>query len=138
MNRKLDVLEFREYKNKLQELSKQYKMFIQSNDFSLADDAKKEAILMQNELLSYDLSLVPFEEWENMSFYFENDMLDFSNTHANLDFNILHIPLNNRKVNLEGCNVVNVDGLYYDEESFTPKLLMIILIFFWIKIYLKL
>ena len=117
MDRKLDVIEFREYKSKLQNLSRQYKMCIQSNEFSLADDAKREAISLQNELLSNDLSLVPFEEWDNITFYFDGDVLDFSKTHANLDFNILKIPLNNRKLNLEGCNVVNLDNLYLKNEE---------------------
>ncbi len=121
MDSKLDILEFRKFKNQLQDLSKQYKILIQSNDFFRADDTKKEAILLQRELLSNDLSLVPFEEWANMKFYFDNGVLDFSKTHANLDFKILNISLNNRKLNLEGCNVVNVDSLYYDEDSFTPS-----------------
>lgn len=66
-------------------------------------------LYMQN-LLSFNLSDIPFE----MSDYLIDseiiNMYDFSNTHANIDFKVFHIDYN-AKYNFKGCNIRNIEEL---------------------------
>ena len=75
-----------------------------------------------NRLLSCDLSDIPFEYWKNSDIRFNYyDVIDFSKTHANIDFGILHFS---GEANFKGCNVRNLekirDGIkpeYFDEKT---------------------
>ena len=61
---------------------------------------------IQKELLSYDLSDIPFEEWNGivLSDYIN---LDFSKTHANIDFEIFDSHTSIVFSNFKGCNIKN-------------------------------
>ena len=74
-----------------------------------------------DELLTYDLSEIPFEEWKGLILY-KNGVLDLSKTHANIDFSLLAY-IKYTKINLKGCHVKNVQWIDYDEETFDPEYL---------------
>ncbi len=76
-------------------------------------------VVLEQELLSYDLSDIPFEEWEGIMLFSE-DELDFSKTHANLDFEVIDEIICPR-LNIEGCNIRNFKALDYTEETFSPE-----------------
>ena len=65
------------------------------------------AMNLQNELLNYDLSDIPFNEWHSYTFISDkNHEVDFSNTKANIDFEIVNYYGN---IKFKGCNVINLD-----------------------------
>ncbi len=68
-----------------------------------------------SELQRYDLSDIPFEEWEGMYLVAEN--LDMSKTHANLDFSLIQ-ECSYETANFRGCNLRNLQEIYYNEEDF--------------------
>ena len=81
----------------------------------------EQCLALQNELLSYDLSDIPFEEWEGLEITSDKDHhVDMSQTHANIDFNLM---LNQSYINFNGCNVRNLKTNYVlmDERNFDPS-----------------
>ena len=96
MKEKINLNVFNEYKQQLENLNK----LMDQNDSN-----KKEIIdqylEVQYKLLSYDLSDIPFASWENVKLISEPD---FSQTNANIDFNILDF---NGKGNFKNCNKKN-------------------------------
>ena len=105
MANKLSLEEFREIKEKLV-------------DESLKGKDKYE---IQDKLLSYDLSDIPFEEWKGIYVSSSKDHIaDFSKTHANIDFKYINFFAN---VNFKGCNLrnINIDRTikpeYFDEKT---------------------
>lgn len=75
---------------------------------------------LKDELLSYDLSDIPFEEWKGL-FIFSGEQFggpaDFSNTHANIDFSLIE-GASFDDINLEGCNIKNLQKFDYNENTF--------------------
>ena len=64
---------------------------------------------LQDKLLSYDLSDIPFESWEDVTIgVATGEEVDFSKTHANIDFDILILD---GRGNFKGCNVKNIHAL---------------------------
>ena len=64
---------------------------------------------LQSKLLSYDLSDIRFEEWYGYKIYSdENHVVDFSKTHANIDFNLVNLDYYTTPGNFKGCNVRNI------------------------------
>ena len=96
---KLSIDEFNKYIDKLR----------------LLKNNKGEYIRFQNELLSYDLSDIPFSSWEGLSLY-SNDVLDLSNTHANIDFALLE-DIDYKTIRLHGCNIKNIELINFDDQS---------------------
>lgn len=84
--KKLTLEEFNEYKNKLITILSEAENFIEQNkDNEDFDEEKVEMeieekyLSIQNELLSYDLSNIPFEAWENIDIVSDYDYVaDFS------------------------------------------------------------
>ncbi|MBQ6285322.1 MAG: hypothetical protein IJK67_03315, partial [Bacilli bacterium] len=75
-------------------------------------------IRYEKELLNYDLSDIPFDSWFSIVLIgTENNILDFSKTKANIDFNKV---ICKGYVNFKGCNLRNVDSLngYHFPEMF--------------------
>ena len=61
------------------------------------------------ELLSYDLSDIPYEEWVGIRLVtYANQILDLSPTRANIDFNLVSYE---GFCNFNGCNVRNIECL---------------------------
>lgn len=65
----------------------------------------------QKQLLSYDLSDIPFKAWEDLSIISSYDLLaDFSNTKANIDMRLI----SNHRCIFKSCNIKNLDLIKYD------------------------
>lgn len=77
---------------------------------------------VQKDLLSYDLSDIPFEAWKDFEIASDKTQIaDFSKTKANIDFNIINYS---PYVNFKGCNIRNLDKInmvlnpkYFDEQT---------------------
>lgn len=67
----------------------------------------------QSQLLSYDLSDIPFEAWNGVTLVGdENHPLDLSQTHANLDFNLINLfILHLTKKNFQSCKIRNFENI---------------------------
>ena len=114
MKEKINLNVFNEYKQQLENLNK----LMDQNDSN-----KKEIIdqylEVQYKLLSYDLSDIPFASWENVKLISEPD---FSQTNANIDFNILDF---NGKGNFKNCNIKNLDKFkgVLSEDNFDESII---------------
>ncbi len=111
---KLSLSQFRDIKDKLLDIIYE----ADSSNGEIDEETFDKYMSLQAELLSHDLSDIDFFEWENMVLVQET--LDFSKTHANLDFALIR-SLEFKKINLEGCNIKNIEYLDYDEDSFTEE-----------------
>ena len=101
--------EFREIK---QNLHKLYLAIFVRNCEILWDEYGE----WQNKLLSNDLSVIPFIEWKGMYLYSKKG-LDFSQTHANIDFTLLN-EKNNEERHIKYQVIVNKDlAVSYEEIS---------------------
>ena len=103
-NRKLTIEEFDSIKKEMQRIYREEGSVVESkeddpnfNEEDLKRSFLNEYLSLQNILLSSNLSDIPFEEYEDLSFITvnENDVLDFSRTKANIDFNIVELEGNN-------------------------------------------
>ncbi len=132
MLEKLNLEEFRKYKEEQQQLlgrlNEEEKTLKDSNNYNEEDFLKKgleELSGLQSRLLSYDLSDIPFEEWENVILVSSDKYpADFSKTKANLDFEISDILIIGKEIyNFKGCNVKNIESLesysdiFFDEKT---------------------
>lgn len=104
--------EFREIK---QNLHKLYLAIFVRNCEILWDEYDE----WQNKLLSNDLSVIPFIEWKGMYLYSKKG-LDFSQTHANIDFTLLK-GCKCQELNLHGCNVKGIETIFYNENTFDAE-----------------
>ena len=108
--------QFREIKRKLASIIKQnvdlYEQHKNDENYNYDEDKKRleeQYLEIQNRLLSYDLSDIPFAEWMNMKIISdENHIADFSKTKANIDFDVVEYYGNG---NFKGCNVRNLDKI---------------------------
>lgn len=130
MNTKLSINEFRNYKDKLQSIAAAFK-----DDYELIhcnykynmtlEKVRKAAeyFKIEKELFSYDLSNIPFEEWQDLLIIaFLNAELDLSISRANIDFDFVSVY---GHCNFKGCNLKNIDHVsdrvnpnYIDEYVF--------------------
>jgi hypothetical protein len=77
-----------------------------------------------NLLSSHDLSEIDYDNWDGM--ILQSESLDFSQTNANLDFNLINFSVESEgKMNFKGCNIKNFDfeNSKYDESSFDANFL---------------
>ena len=111
---KLSLSQFRDIKIKLLDIVYE----ADSKNGEVDEETFNKYLSLQEELLSYDLSDIDFSEWKNMVLI--QDTLDFSKTHANLDFSLIR-SVEFEKINLDGCNIRNTEYLDYDEDSFTEE-----------------
>ena len=129
MIEKMTLEQFQQIKKQLDYFSKFSENYYEAHkDDPNFDESSFEKITLnnyieiQNQLLDYDLSDIPFEEWEGITIRsLENARLDFSKTKANIDFGIVDYWGN---CNFSGCNVRNLDKLKrllnakdFDEET---------------------
>ena len=115
---KITLEKFLEIKKILQErlesLQKEYEnldsdKLTQQQQEEIIHDFVEKYCSIQNELFNYDLSDIPFELWEGMAIM-SNEYLDFSKTHANLDFSLVDVT-SEQGINLKGCNIRNLEHI---------------------------
>ena len=112
---KMSLERFREIRERIK-----WMMALQVGDTDLTEEELiTEYNSLLNELLSSDLSDIPFEEWEGMSIAKEG-LVDFSKTHANLDFALLE-GIYFESINLNGCNIRNLQYIDYNEDTFDQE-----------------
>jgi len=110
--------EFRKIKQEMKEL---FNKFEEMNEEEKENEEITEQIVqkfyeLQSKLLESDLSSIPFEECKGITLSFDGE-LDFSKTHANIDFSLLE-DIYFDSINLTGCNVRGIDRLDFDENTF--------------------
>jgi len=113
--------EFRKIKQEMKEL---FNKFEEMNEEEKENEEITEQIVqkfyeLQSKLLESDLSSIPFEEWKGITLSFDGE-LDFSKTHANIDFSLLE-DIYFDSINLTGCNVRGIDRLDFDENTFDEE-----------------
>ncbi len=90
-------------------------------------DLIKKHIAIQVDLLSYDLSDIPFEAWEGMTIYSSfGCRMDFSYSKANIDFKLIRFKslTQNNYCDFHSCNVKNIYYYYkYNEEIFDEEVI---------------
>ena len=131
MREKLSIEQFRKYKEEQQQLlgrlGEEEKVLIENGNYNEEDFLKKgleELSELQSRLLSYDLSDISFEEWKDIALVSSDKYpADFYKTKANLDFEILDIPITGKEIyNFKGCNVKNIESLEsYSDTFFDEK-----------------
>lgn len=128
MIEKMTLEQFREIKRQLASIIKQgvdlYEQHKNDENYNHDADEKRleeQYLEIQNRLLSYDLSDIPYAEWMNMEIFSdENHIADFSKTNANIDFSMLdYSPYANYK----SCKIKNIrdvkriiDSEHFDQE----------------------
>lgn len=108
MNSKITLEKFRQYKEKIMEIEYSYD----------ENEAFLRCFNLQKEILKYDLSDIPFEEWEGMTIYADNEnRAFFSGTNANIDFSLVEYFGN---AEFHGCNIKNLEKIdnYINSNDF--------------------
>ena len=111
---RLNLNQFNEFKQKMQEFIEQVSTIISQNqdnpnfDENMYEQQALDSYFnFQSQLLTYDLSDIPFEAWENMYvFSDEKHIADFSKSKANLDFAIINLDID-KFVNFKNCDIKN-------------------------------
>ncbi len=121
MIQKLTLEQFREIKNSMLNLIKleEQRYTSESQDQNEEERFLREYNILQDRLLSSDLSDIPFEEWQGL-YIFSDGELDLSKTHANIDFSLL-ADIDYDSINLDGCNIRGIQAINYDETTFNPE-----------------
>lgn len=129
MIEKISLKQFQQIRNQLTQLVKEYEYNyeIHKNDDNYDNSIEEQRLIdryfeIQNRLLQYDLSDIPFEAWEGMAIMSdETHAVDFSKTRANVDFDLVEYWGNG---NFKGCKVRNLEKLRkflnpkeFDEET---------------------
>lgn len=130
MREKLNVEKFRELRQKINNILINAEGEIEKqgdrDDFDeeeFTQEFLKQIFPIQDEILSCDLSDIPFEEWQDFTIYSTKEKVaDFSLTHANLDFSIINYYGNG---NFKGCNVKNLDSIkrFVSSDSFDEEVI---------------
>lgn len=116
MVEKLTLEQFQQIRSQLSKLIQQYEAIYDThkNDENYDDDLLEQRFIeqylpIQNNLLNYDLSDIPFEAWQDFQIISdETHAVDFSKTKANIDFGLVEYYGNG---NFRGCNVRNLDKI---------------------------
>lgn len=116
----LSLEKFREFKSRLVSLINTAEKFYEENKnneevvMTFMDETRKNYLAIQEELFSYNLSLVPFEEWSGIEIM---GIANLAGTSANIDFAILNYS---GMGNFHGCNVRNLEYIKrrIDERDF--------------------
>ena len=124
MIEKMSLERFQQIKDQLskvyEEFSEKFATLVKNNQESeasaLLPEFYEKYLSVEKELLDFDLSDIPFEAWQGMIIASNNDVVDFSKTKANIDFNLVDCEGN---INFSGCNVRNVGSLGRNLASVT-------------------
>lgn len=114
MNEKMNLNMFNEYKQKMMDLLSKAEEYLEQHEKDENFDSQKfeqemtkQYLELQEKLLSYDLSDIPFESWQDLQIFSEGDYEpDFSKSKANIDFNIIDFW---GKGNFKNCSIRNLD-----------------------------
>lgn len=117
-NPKITLEQFNQYKERckliVDEVEDIYEQNTNNPDFDMAkfyEQFVQRYLAVQNELLQYDLSTIPYDEWRDFVILSNKQHpVDFSGTHANIDFSIFQYN-DDAKINFKGCNVRNLGSL---------------------------
>ena len=124
--KKMTLEEFQELRARQQELLDEMQKLVSRDDFDLNFDRDtvtntfaNRYFNIQKELEEYDLSDIPFDAWHGMTILGDkNHIVDFSKTHANLDFSQIEIsPLSNEddfEGRFQGCTIRNLKEFGYN------------------------
>ena len=118
---KLSIEQFREYKERLLNIISDAE---ENQDIDESEMIAKY-IEIEKELFKFDLSEIPFEEWEGLQLtYGDNVQMDISGSHANIDGKIVSFYYEglNRPI-LKGCKVRNLDSIGYNEETVDEEII---------------
>lgn len=123
MIEKMSLEQFQQIRSQLSQLIQQYYDYFEAHgndenyDNELLEQRLAEQYLpIQNRLLNYDLSDIPFEAWQDFQIISdETHVVDFSKTKANIDFGVVEYYGNG---NFRGCNIRNLDSISY---SYSPE-----------------
>lgn len=112
----MDIKTFRKYKKNILNL---YNILIVGDEVDNAEEKLNKFFSLEEQLFQCDLSSIPFKEWEGMVIISrDNGIMDFSRTHANLDFSLFK-EFHYNALNLKGCNVKGIEFLPdYREDYF--------------------
>lgn len=128
MNNKMTLTTFNNYKQQMRNIIKEVEDYLdkiedsnslESQEFQMSKVEKY--VELQKELLSYNLSDIPFESWKDIQIIAtEEYMPDFSKTYANIDFDILEIY---DPGIFKNCNIKNLNlyGRLIKEELFDEE-----------------
>ncbi|MBD9098951.1 hypothetical protein EGP98_05115, partial [bacterium] len=116
MIEKMTLEQFRGIKRQLAAIIKQsedlYEQHKNDENYNHDADEKKleeQYLEVQNRLLSFDLSNIPYDEWMNMEIISdENHIADFSKTNANINFSMLEYS---PYANYKSCKIQNIAGI---------------------------
>lgn len=125
MNNKLSIEEFKKYKEKLQQIiddfKNNYEVMKNNPSYNEAQEEEKSIAAyfkIEQDLFSYDLSAIPYEEYQNLSIIAtDQEELDLSNSHANIDFSLVEVY---GHCNFKGCNLKNIEKV---NDRISPKYL---------------
>lgn len=124
MIEKMSLEQFKQIKNQLAQTLKECQDSYEAheNDENYDDSVEKQRLVnqyleIQNRLLQYDLSDIPYSEWSDMAILSdESHEADFSKTNANIDFKLVEFAGTN--ANFRGCNIRNLNSISY---SYSPE-----------------
>lgn len=124
MIEKLTLEQFQQIKSQLSQLIQQYDDYYDThkNDDNYDDELLEQRfaeqyLSIQNRLLNYDLSDIPYSEWSDMAIFSdESHEADFSKTNANIDFKLVKYAGTN--ANFRGCNIRNLNSI---SSSYSPE-----------------
>ena len=105
MNEKMTLEQFQQIKNQLISLANEATY----DDPDIVQRIVEQYLKIQNQLLEYDLSDIPFEAWDGVTIVSDKDhVVDFSKTKANIDFDLISYY---GYGNFRGCNIKNLNLL---------------------------
>lgn len=116
MNERLTIEKFKKIKSQFPLIIKQAEESYEANKdkkgYNPDEDIQRyynQYFELQSQLLSYDLSDIPFDEWRDIELAAdEKNILDFSKTNANIDISIVGYS---EYVNYKSCNIRNMKSI---------------------------
>lgn len=132
MREKITLDQFNYYREKLQSIidsmNNDYEAATHEYDFNSESYFLKYRLdyeEVQKELFSYDLSDIPFKNWEGYCFLSEDPRINISNSRANLDFNLIKIDYKDIILTAHNCNIINLEnsGLNIRKDNFDEKVI---------------
>ena len=117
-NPKITLEQFNQYKERCKSIVDKMEDVYEQNTNNPNFDMNKfyeqfmqRYLEVQNELLKFDLSLIPYDGWRDFTILSSKDHpVDFSGTYANIDFSIFQYN-DDAEINFKGCNIRNLSSL---------------------------
>lgn len=131
---KLKVEEFRAIRREIDEIYSEFIKYVDNEDAidALSEEeykkmeekleiAEQEVAKVYERVKGYDLSEIPFEEWDGFIWFFNS--YDLEGTGANLDFSKIKTSYYGGISRFKGCNIKNFDfeNMGYDDDSFDEE-----------------